>query len=116
MSFHLAYVLPEPTPPEDGDHLSSAHGWLAFGDWVLAHAEEYPELAHLAQEGWLEDDECLTELEEELGRVPHAGAGEDVAAIAAHLLAAVKARPDGCVGVIVTDGEAGDDGDEEDDE
>lgn len=112
MSFHIAYVLPEPTPPVDGDHLASAHGWLAFGDWVLARPDEFPELAHLAQEGWLEDDEPLAELEEELGRV--AGATEDVAAISAHLLAAVKARPDGCVGVIVTDGEAGAEDDDED--
>lgn len=119
MSYFLAYVLPEPAPPVDGDNLASAKGWLQFGDWVVARSDEFPEAAHLAQEGWVEDGEDgaphLADLEEELSRVPHAAAPEDVAAIAATLLAAVKARPDGCVGVLVTDGEPpGDDQDDED--
>lgn len=115
MSFHVAYVLREPEPPEHGDHLASAYGWLGWGDWFLARAEEYPEAAHLAQEGWVEEDDHLAELEEELARVPHAGAPEDVAAVSAALLAALKARPEGCVGVMATDGEAGDEDDDEED-
>lgn len=111
MSYFAVYVFPD-KPPEDGDHVASTSGWFDWGTWVLARHEEYPEAAHLAQEGWNEGAEALTALEHELDSLLHEIGDRDLAAVSAQVLAAVRALPPGAVGISISDGEPGD-GEEE---
>lgn len=108
MSYWLAYVVEGQEEPVDGDHVASGTGWDRWGDWVAGKADAYPEAAHLAEEGWSEPPEVLAELEHELERLPHEeGATPDLSAVTAHLLAALRQRPEDTVAVLVTDGEPG---------
>jgi len=115
MSYFVAYAVSEDGPPVDGELVASGTGWLNWGKWVLDHADEFPEAAHLAEQGWLDEETpgSLDALETELERLLHEIGNADLAAITAQLLAGVRAKPEGTVGLLVTDGEpAGDDDDE----
>lgn len=108
MSYYIVYAVE--AGPQDGPGVASTSGWLNWADHVLARHEDYPEAAHLAQEGWVEPPEGSDwgDLEHELEGLTHAS-DPDAAAVSASLLAAVRARPPRTEGLIVTDGtEAGD--------
>lgn len=109
MSLSAAYLLPGRDEPADGEEVSTALGWQRWADWVLTHADHYPEASHLAQEGWLEGGAALAELEEELTRLLHEAPDPDRAAVTAQVLAALRARPDGSAALLVTDGDGGGD-------
>jgi hypothetical protein len=113
MGLFAAYLLPDRDEPVDGDPISTALGWKNWGDWVLSLADEYPEAAHLAQEGWVEGPDQLAELEEELTRLLHEAPDPDRGAITAQVLSALRGRPEQATALMVTDGEPGD-GSEED--
>lgn len=117
MSYYIVYAHPDrPDDPTDGETIASGKGWLNWGDYVLGRSDEFPEAAHLAQEGWLEwiDGPTPEELEHELEQLTHAD-DPDAAAVSAHLLAAVKARPEGTTYIQITDGTEPGDDDEDDD-
>jgi hypothetical protein len=99
--------------PVESDTLGTGLGWLAWGDHVLENHEQYPECAHLAQEGWADDWDAL---EHEAEQLTHEKDG-NIAAVSANLLGAVRGRPAGAGCIAVTDGtepdgEGDDDGDE----
>ena len=111
MSYHLVYADPE-GKPTDGDQLATGAGWLAWGDHVLTNQDQFPECAHLAQEGWADR---LADMEHEAELLTHEKDG-NVAAVSANLLAAVRGRPADTEAVLVTDGtEPGDDEEDADD-
>jgi hypothetical protein len=112
VSLFAAYVVPGRDEPVDGDAVSTSLGWKRWGDWVLTHADHFPGAAHLAQEAWLEGAPALDELEHELGKLLHEAPDPDRSAVTAQLLAALRSRPREAVGLLVTDGEPGDDEDE----
>lgn len=111
MSYYPIFLWPDPedgSDPrvEEGDTVASGTGYAAWSEWLVPLAEKYPAADALAEHGWSEDPEALEhDLHAMLGE---AGATEDVRAVTASLLAAVKGRPDGCAGVAVTDGTPGD--------
>jgi hypothetical protein len=114
MGVHVAYVVPGSAAPVHGDHLATTLGYHTLGTYVLARQRQYPELAHLVAHGWLDEGDpgSLQRLEREVTQLQKAvSAGDpDTASVAAHLLTALRAQPQGTTGVIVTDGEpAGDD-------
>lgn len=111
MSYYVVYVNPD-GGTRDGDQIATGAGWLTWGEYALDRADEYPEAAHLAQEGWLGRPEDLDDLEHELETLAHAD-DRDVGAISGNLLAAVRARPDGTEGILVTDGTEPDGDDDE---
>jgi hypothetical protein len=115
VSFFASYVVGE-GEPVDGDDIASTTGWNNWSEWVLSRHEDYPEAAHLAQEGWLDEGQpgSLDALEHELERLLHEMGDADLAAISAQLLAALRAKPTGTSGLLITDGEPGDEDDEED--
>lgn len=104
MSYHVVYAIADrPDAPRDGDQLATGTGWGRWGGYVLDRADDYPECAHLAQEGWVDGGPDFADLVHEAEDLTHAR-DPDVAAVSARLLAAVKARPDGTEGLVVTDG------------
>jgi hypothetical protein len=111
VSYFVAYVVSENEPPIDGEDVASTLGWFNWGTQVLDRHEQYPEAAHLAQEGWLDEGVpgSLDALEHELERLLHEMGDADLTAVTAQLLAALRAKPESTVGIIVTDGEPGDD-------
>jgi len=117
MSYHIVYVIEGREEPQDGDHLATASGWDALGTWILDHADDYPEAAHLAEHGEAYPAEALADLEAELVRITGEDDGPEghVLSVAKTLLQAVRDRPARTVGLIVTDGSdgAGEDEDEE---
>jgi hypothetical protein len=113
MAYFAVYVFAR-GEPRDGDNLASGTGWLGWANWAAGKTDRYPEAAHLAEEGWLEPAAALDELEHELEQLLHEKAGRNVHAVTAALLAAVKHRPGGCIGLIVSDGTPGPGEDDED--
>lgn len=107
MSLHAAYLLPDRDEPADGDGISTGRGWKNWADWVLTHADQFPEAAHLAQEGWVEGGAQLAELEEELVRLMHEAPDTDRSAVTAQVLAALRSRPGASTALLVTDGDQG---------
>ena len=112
MAYFAVYVFAK-GEPQDGDNLASGTGWLGWANWAAGKTEQYPFAAHLAEEGWLEPADALDELEHELEGLLHEKGNRNVHAVTAALLAAVKHRPDGCIGLIVSDGTPGPDEDED---
>src|SRR5262249_48853264 len=109
MGYFVAYVIEGQERPQDGDSVASGTGWLDWADWASGLADRYPEAAHLAEEGGLEPAEALDALEHGLEELRHEKGGpKGAAAVTGNLLAAVKHRPAGCAGLIVTDGTEGD--------
>jgi hypothetical protein len=104
MSFELFYATGADEP--QGDHLASNSGWVSFGDWVeRLDADQFPLLAHLVEEGWVGDE--LNALEQELTRALAGKPGRPSAAVLSvgrHLLDLVRDRPEGCEGIVVSDG------------
>lgn len=102
MSMHIGYVVDGQDEPIDGDILGSALGWNAWCEAVSERGDSMPEAVHLADEAWLEPEESLDALAAELE------AADDLppnaAGVSARLLAALRERPEGCVGLVVTDG------------
>jgi hypothetical protein len=107
MGYFACYVVSEDGPPVDGDQVATARGLLAWGDWVLARTEAYPLAAELAEEGALAGVEELAELEKELRRMGSEQAPEHVGGVTTRLLDAVRQRPPGTLGILVSDGEPG---------
>src|SRR5215831_16268213 len=115
MGFFVAWVVDE-GPPVDDDTIASARGWYDWSQWAEGLGDAYPNVVRLAQDGELWPAEALAGLEEELKRLGKAGKGkprQNVRHVSARLLKLLGDRPEGCVGLIITDGEAG--GDEEED-
>jgi hypothetical protein len=113
MAYFICHVVSESGPPTDGPDIASTRGWADWGSWVLDRHEEFTESAHLAEHGFLEGDESLADLEHELETIAHEIGNPDLAAVTSELLAAVRGRPKGTLAVLVTDGEPGDEDDEE---
>lgn len=114
MSFFAAYWFEEPRKPEEGEHLATSRGWNLFSLHVEHLPKTYPSADHLVQRGWLAAGD-LPALEVELTRFlrkPPPG----LEVIGRRLLQAVRDRPADCLGMIVTDGEPGGDGDGHGDE
>ncbi|HEY1191543.1 MAG TPA: ADP-ribosyltransferase [Gemmata sp.] len=112
MSYFSAYVMTE-GEPQDGPDIASNSGWASWSEWVLSQADQYPEAAHLAQEGWLDGAEDLAGLEHDLEQLVHdATTNPNLTGVTAQVLAALRSRPEGALGLIVTDGEGGE-GDED---
>ena len=108
MSLYIVYV-PEGGDPVDGDQVATNSGWLAWGDWVLGRADDFPEAAHLAEEGdwWPDEGSDAGDLEAELRRLLEGGGPKDRLSVTARLLEAVGDRPDGVDSFLVTDGSPG---------
>ena len=105
MSYFVAYVVTEKDePPVDGDQIASGRGWLSWADWAAEKAADCPHAAHLAEEGWIEPAEALAALENELGKLLAEPAPRAVRGVTERLALAVRSRPAGCLGLIVTDG------------
>lgn len=102
MSFFVAYVTSEDGEPQDGDVVGSGRGWLGWADW--AAEQDWPHMAHLAEEGWIEPVEAIEVLQAELQEALDAHADPNVLGVTRRLLEAVRARPKECLGLIVTDG------------
>jgi hypothetical protein len=116
MGYFAAYIVPEKGgEPEDGPDVASTTGWDAWARWALDHFQEFPAAAFLAYKGFVEG-ERLDALDHELERIVHAAGDPDLAGVTAQLLAAVRAMPAGATGVLVTDGEPGGDGAEDEGE
>lgn len=105
MSWYALYTADD-TEPQEADFSVSNTGWHDFGSYLMAHPDEYPEGAHLATFHWSDQWDAL---ESELDRAQHECDDPDLAAVAAQLLAAVRSRPEGAGGLVVTDGEPGED-------
>lgn len=114
MSYFVVYVLDDDGTTQDGEQIATGKGWLSWGDYVLDRLDEYPECAHLAQEGWLPAVD-LDSAEHELEQLTHAD-DKNVAAISGGLLAAFKARPPETDSLMVSDGTEPQDTDEEDED
>jgi hypothetical protein len=104
VGYHTLYALPDADPIE-GDHLASISGYWNWTNAALARAPAGSELAHLAAHGWADDWGAL---EHELSEFLHAVPDPNVAAVTAHVLAAVRARPSEAAALLVTDGEPAD--------
>jgi hypothetical protein len=104
VSYHTLYALPGADPIE-GDHLASTTGFWNWSNSALAHAPAGSELAHLAAHGWADDFDAL---EHDLSEFLHETSDPNVAAVTAHVLAAVRARPAEAAALLVTDGEPAD--------
>lgn len=117
MSWFVAYVHPDSEEPSDGPDVATGTGWANWGTWLLdedpLRTDSYPESAHLAQEGWLEGEESFELFEHELERLLHDMGEPNLVAVTAQILAAVRARPEGTTGIIITDGEPGDESEDE---
>lgn len=107
MSLAAYYALPD-APPTDGDPLASNSGWLHWSNFVMARADRYPALAHLGGYGWTDQ---LDDAEHELEQLLHdTDSDQDLTAITAQVLAALRARPDAATVFYASDGEpAGED-------
>lgn len=114
MSYFIVYATEDTSddvPPIDGDHIATGRGWLAWGDWALANQDAMPEAARLAEDGELYPAEALDALESQLDEALHGRhkAPPHVNAITAALLAALRARPDDTVAILISDGTPGGD-------
>jgi hypothetical protein len=107
VGYSVVYVIGEGRPL-DGDLLGSARGWLSWSDWVAGRAEDYPVSAQLAEDGWTWPAEKLAALARELNfAAKDQEASPDVRGVSRRLLAAVRLRPEGTSGLLVTDGTEG---------
>lgn len=108
MSYHVVFVTTEHEPPTDGPAIASNWGYYEFGSFVEQRAQEFPELAHLVEHGFIDENVpgSLAKLAAELPRLETAAAAlPDVASVARSLAAALAQAPAGTTGVLVTDGE-----------
>lgn len=111
MGYFVSFQVEGHDDPADGDHVASTAGWAAFLDWAGAlDEEEWPELAWLSENAWSDDP---VRLEDDLADAVKAKPGKpspDVLGVARSLLDAVRARPEGAVALVVTDGTEGEEG------
>lgn len=102
---HAAYALPDEQEPADGDELASTLGWSHWSDYVAARHDHYRAAAQLALWHW---SNYPADLEHELEQLLHDCDDEDLTAVTAQVLAALRAMPEGAT-FYATDGEpAGD--------
>ncbi len=114
--YFVAYVVDEDGEPIDGDTIATGLGWSRWIEWA-AELDDCPHAAHLAEEGWIEPAAALEALAEELeAMLDRDHPGKDLVDVTHRLLAAVKARPEGCLGLVITDGTEGGDEEDEDEE
>jgi hypothetical protein len=93
----------------DGDDLASTAGLAAFQAWAAElPADDYPELAYVGEFG---ETENVSDLQAELERIDARLPAGPVADVARRLLAALRDRPVGAVGMAITDGTGEDDED-----
>jgi hypothetical protein len=92
----------------DGDDIASTGGLAAFQEWAAElTAGDWPELNYIAEYG---ETENIAGLEAELVRSLDAGLPTgSVAHVARRLLQALRDRPPGAVGMVITDGRGEDD-------
>jgi hypothetical protein len=104
MYWSLAYVCPDKTV--EGKHFATWSEWVQFGAWVIDRHHSYDDLAYLCQEGW-QDNANLIGTESELSAVrKDVDSDRLIQSIAARLLESIKARPENCIGIVVTDFES----------
>lgn len=114
MSFHLVYVTSEPGPPIEGPPVATTHGFVDFGSFVETHANEFPYTASFVEHGQADESQpgTLDSLGKEIGVIANnSKVEEDVRGVARSLLTGLQSMPSQCVGVIVTDGESGEEAD-----
>ncbi len=113
MGYFVSFAVDGNDLPVDGDHVASNTGWSGFGDWAADLPEDhYPHLVYLAEEGACVSAESLAALESELARAALEKPGKPplpIQGVARSLLASVRARPEGAVAMVVTDGTEGED-------
>ena len=112
MGFHCVYLGPDDGAIIDGDHVASNSGWAAFVAWAVGLGGGYGDLAELAEEGVVASPDELSRLQAQLRRALREQPGyasPEVMGAARRLLACVRARPDGCTAMMITDGSAGPD-------
>lgn len=98
MSFRVCYVLKGRQSSVDGDHLSTARGWLGFCEWVESLDDAGESLLRLCDDGeGYPPDALQTEVEAALSE----DGPQDAQHVGRTLLEALKARPEGTVGVLV---------------
>jgi hypothetical protein len=106
----------EPEPVE-GDAVASTLGWSQWADWAADLGEDWPCTVRLAEEGL---DWVLDALEDELKRLdkkPPGSPSADIRGTTARLLEVLAEKPEKSEGIIISDGEPGEDADgEEEDE
>lgn len=112
MSFHIVYVTSEPGSLLDGPPVATTHGFTDFGSFVEYHASEFPYTASFVEHGQADDSQAgtLDALAKEIGMIANNSKVEkDIRGVATSLLTGLQSRPANTVGVIVTDGEVGED-------
>ncbi len=113
MPYHAVYVLPEPTPPVDGPGVASSMGYHDFGTYVEKYASRFPTVAHLVEHGYVDESQpgTLSKLASELAAVERScgPTNPNEGHVARLLFDALQSSPPGTVGLLVSDGEPGDD-------
>jgi hypothetical protein len=99
----------------EGDHVASLSGWDAWSSWAADLGEDWPYAVRLADgESWPVDA-----LKDELRRLVRRPPGDpppDVRSVTERLLEVVGDAPEGCEGIIISDGEPSEDGEDAEDE
>jgi hypothetical protein len=118
VSYFIVYsVEGDGGPAVDGDDVASGKGWSLFAAAVDPYGTEYPDLWFLTEEGQQYPAGDVAGAETDLSRFLDDQPGKPAAHVLStgrRLLAALKARPAGCIGVVITDGT--EPGDSEDDD
>jgi hypothetical protein len=110
VAYSVAYIMGQ-GKPKDGDQLGSGRGWLSWVEYAISRADDYPTAAQLAEDGWVWPVEKVEQLARELHQcLQDEQASADVKGVTRRLLAAVRLRPEGTTGVLVTDGTEGGEG------
>jgi hypothetical protein len=114
MGLFIVYVVSEEGDVVDGPGVGSALGWSNWADWAAGNLdpEEFPCAVRLAEEG---EGYPVEDLVEELQELAGKSGDRNVDHTTAALLAALDDMPPQTSGVIVTDGSAGEDEDEDED-
>jgi hypothetical protein len=114
VSFFVCYVFDD-QEPQDGDHVASGTGWDSWGAWAEGLDQgDYPATQRLAEDGEGYPPAVLQEELRQLVDDPPGDPDEDVRGVTKTLLDRLGEMPKGTVAVIVTDGEPGEEEEEDD--
>jgi hypothetical protein len=109
----MAFVADE-GEPTDGDGVASGRGLHEWQEWALGLDEgDFPCVRRLAFAG---EGYPVPLLEEELKALADEDAPPDVQSVNRQLLAVLRQRPADTVAVLLTDGESGEDAEDEEEQ
>jgi hypothetical protein len=118
MGVEVYFAVEGQDEPVEGDQVASLLGWSQFSAYGASlDPDDFPAVVRLAVlgEGW-----PLDELEDELRRLakkPPGNPSADVRGVTARLLEVLGEKPEKSEGIVISDGEPGEDADgEEEDE